>query len=267
MQRLVQENIRRVIIAVEDPFPQVSGRGITMLREAGIEVIVGCCSDEARWMCRRFLHVQEAGRPYIILKWAQSAGGYIAPADGSRYQLSNHFSQTLVHKWRTEESAILVGYNTALADNPRLTSRAWSGRQSLRLVLDRKLQLPASHHVFDGSAPTWIVNESDERGGRTCHIRLRFDESLLPSLLQRLKDANITSLIVEGGAKLLHSFVRSALWDEARVFHTPKIVGDGIAAPLLIGAHLDLTTSVGDDELCLYQQAGSSFPYPSGAIL
>jgi diaminohydroxyphosphoribosylaminopyrimidine deaminase/5-amino-6-(5-phosphoribosylamino)uracil reductase len=102
-RRLVQEGIPRVVIAVADPFPEVNGKGTTILREAGIEVEVGCCHDEARRMCRRFLSVHECGRPYIILKWAQSADGYFAPADGSRYQLSNTFSQALVHKWRTEE--------------------------------------------------------------------------------------------------------------------------------------------------------------------
>jgi diaminohydroxyphosphoribosylaminopyrimidine deaminase/5-amino-6-(5-phosphoribosylamino)uracil reductase len=266
-RRLVAEGIQRVVIAVEDPFPQVSGKGIAILRDAGIEVETGVCREEARWMCRRFLQVQEGGRPYVILKWAQSADGYLAPADGSRYQLSNQFSQTLVHKWRTEESAILVGYNTALADDPQLTARAWNGPQPLRVALDRNLWLPLSHFLLDETTPTWIVNEHEERDGITRRLRLPFDDQLLPALLRRLADAGKNSLFVEGGAKLLASFVAAGLWDEARVFATPVQLGEGISAPSLKAGKPVLSTVVGDDMLHIFQPGDSRCTYIPGQIL
>ena len=265
--RLVQESIPRVVIAQEDPFPEVSGRGTAILREAGIEVRNGCCRDEARWMCKRFLQAQEGGRPYIILKWAQSADGFFAPAGGSRFQLSNSFSQTLVHKWRTEESAIMVGYNTAIADNPQLTARRWDGPQPLRLVLDKDLRIPATQHLLDGSTPTWIINSREEGEGVTKRVRLPFDANLLPALLQQLMRAQKTSLFVEGGAGLLNSFIAAGLWDEARVFIAPAVLGAGIPAPLLPGGDALFSTSVGDDILNVCQRAGSRLPYTPGAIL
>lgn len=265
--KLVQEGIRRVVVAIEDPFPAVSGKGIAVMRCAGIDVSVGCCADEARWMNRRFLQIQAVSRPYIILKWARSVDGYIAPADSSRQQLSNHFSQALNHKWRTEESAILVGYNTALADNPRLTSRAWSGPQPLRIFLDRTLKLPSSHHLLDGSVPTWVVNEREEGIGAVQRIRILFNESMLTVLMQRLIANNKTSLIVEGGAKLLNNFIAAGWWDEARVFQTPIMLGAGIVAPGIINAKMAYKTAAGNDVLCLYQPANSAFVYPIGTAL
>lgn len=266
--RLVHEQVRKVVIAVNDPFPQVSGKGIALLREAGIEVEIGVCNAEARWMCRRFLSVQEQGRPYIILKWAQSADGFLAPSDRSRFQLSNHFSQTIVHKWRTEEAAIMVGYNTALADNPQLTARRWQGKQPLRIVLDRKLSLPGTHYLLDGSTETWVINESKDGGATGCTtcMSIPFDEHLLSTLLERLVAANKNSLFVEGGAHLLGSFIDAGLWDEARVFATPKLLQSGVPSPLLAGANLSFSAMAGDDVLQLFQPANSNYSYPAGAI-
>ncbi len=266
--RLVKEGIRRVVIAVEDPFLQVSGKGIAILKDAGIEVSTGICRPEARWMCRRFLTVQERNRPYIILKWAQSADGYFAPADGSRQQLSNTFSQTLVHKWRTEESAIMVGYNTALADNPQLTARSWPGKQPLRIVLDRQLGLPITHYLLEDSTETWIINEREEQiNDLTSRIQIPFNQNLLPTLLDRLKAANKTSLFVEGGARLLQSFIDAGLWDEARVFTAPVTLRDGIAVPHLTNAKHLFITPVGNDTLDLYQPVTTSSSYQTGTIL
>jgi diaminohydroxyphosphoribosylaminopyrimidine deaminase/5-amino-6-(5-phosphoribosylamino)uracil reductase len=264
--RLVQEGIPCVVIAARDPFPQVSGKGIAVLKAAGVHVETGVCEPEARWLCRRFLAAEELHRPYIILKWAASADGFFAPADGSRLQLSNHFSQVLVHRWRAEESAILVGYRTALADNPQLNVRAWQGPQPLRLVLDMHLSLPQTHHLLDGSAPTWIINEEKSRTeGPTSFLKVAFDEMLLPSLLQRLLEAGKTSLFVEGGAALMQRFIDEGLWDEARVFITPKSLGNGLRAPLLKRAHCISKVPVSDDELYLFQPAGTNVPFVSGA--
>jgi len=265
--RLVQEGIPRVVIACEDPFPQVSGRGTAILREAGITVEVGCCREEAQWMCRRFLHAQKTGRPYIILKWAQSIDGYIAPADGSRRQLSNHYSQTLVHRWRTEESAIMVASNTAMADNPQLTARLWKGNQPLRIVLDKKLRIPTTHQLLDDSTATWVVNDRQDRDGITRHLRLPFNEELLPALMKELIAAQKTSLLVEGGAQLLNSFIAAGLWDEARIFTAEVALQDGIPAPLLTGSERILETAVGSNILQVFQPLDSRFRYVSGAIL
>lgn len=264
--RLVAEGIPRVVVGASDPFPQVSGRGISIIREAGISVTEACCIAEARWLCRRFLQVQERHRPYVILKWAQSADGYFAPSDGRRYQLSNTYSQTLVHQWRTQESAMLIGYNTALTDNPQLTSRAWAGPQPLRIALDRRRQLPRTHHLFDGATPTWIV--CDARGeDDPAYLQLPFDNQLLPQLLKRIADIGKNSVIVEGGAQLLNSFIEAGLWDEARVFETPVRLGQGIAAPLLTNATEAFTTAVESDRLSVYLPAGTPYAYPPGAVL
>lgn len=265
--RLVTEKIPRVVIAVEDPFPAVSGKGIAILKAAGIDVVTGICEAEARWMCRRFLAVQELRRPYVVLKWAQSGDGFFAPADGSRHQLSNHFSQTLVHRWRTEEAAIMVGYRTAMADNPRLDARAWQGPQPLRIALDRQLSLPKTNHLLDGSLPTWILNEQkDAAEGKLQFMRLPFDEDLLPALLQRLLDAGKNSLLVEGGTALLQSFIEQRLWDEARIFLTPTALGDGLPAPRLKAAIRKWRTPIGDDELQLFQPGDALVPYVAGGI-
>lgn len=267
-QRIVAEGIPRVVVAVQDPFPEVSGKGIAILEAAGIEVKTGICGQEARWMCRRFLAAQELRRPYVVLKWAESAEGFFAPADGSRHQLSNHFSQTLVHRWRAEESAIMVGHRTALADNPRLTARAWQGPQPLRIALDRQLSLPQTHHLLDGSTETWIINEHhNATKGLTVFAQLPFDENLLPALLQRLLAAGRNSLFVEGGAALLQSFINEKLWDEARVFRTSQILGNGLRAPVLTETFRALQVPVADDELHLYQPAGTNMPYAKGALL
>ena len=218
-------------------------------------------------MCRRFLQVQEGGRPYIVLKWAQSADGFIAPADGSRQQLSNAFSQTLVHRWRTEESAIMVGFRTALADNPQLSARLWVGPQPLRIALDRDLQLPPTHHLLDCSMPTWLINAREDAAGISQRVRLPFDERLLPQLLERLMEAGMNSLFIEGGPALLQSFIDAGLWDEARVFTAPLSLGNGIAAPRLLDASALWHTGVGNDTLHFYRRLDGLFSYPAGAVL
>jgi diaminohydroxyphosphoribosylaminopyrimidine deaminase/5-amino-6-(5-phosphoribosylamino)uracil reductase len=266
--RLVREGIRKVVIAAEDPFPDVNGRGISILEDAGIEVMTGVCREEARWLARVFMTRHEEGRPYIILKWAESADGFFGPVDGSRRQLSSPQSQALVHRWRSQHPAILVGFNTALADNPQLNTRAWSGPDPLRIVLDRRLELPDTQHIFDGRQETWIVNElRDETIGNLRYLQHGFDESLLPELLEHLMAAGKTSLFVEGGAKLLNSFIAARLWDEARVFRTPLSLGDGVDAPKLRGGALAATFPLGNDRLELFMHAGSRLPYVAGAEL
>ena len=266
--RLVQERVKEVIIANTDPFEKVSGNGISILKEAGAIVQTGLLENEGLWLNRRFFCFHRQRRPYIILKWAQSAEGFIAPADRSRMQLSNHFSSMLTHRWRTEEAAILVGYNTALNDNPQLTARQWPGPQPLRIVIDRQCRLPHTLHLFNQEVPTWIINsEKDKTEGNLHYIRLPFDHTLLPALLERLHAASKLSLIVEGGAALLESFVREGLWDEARIFKTPVSIKTGIHAPILTESHLNTEITLACDRLQVYTRTSGQYPYVPGMEL
>lgn len=261
--RLVQEGIKKVVICNTDPFAQVDGKGITILKESGAEVITGVQADAGRWLNRRFFCMHQQQRPYIILKWAQTTDGFIAPADGSRLQISNPQSSQLVHKWRTQEDAIMVGYNTAVNDNPQLTARLWQGKNPLRIVLDKNLQLPSSLKLFDTEAETWVLNSKQENTqGNVHHIQLDFSASIIPQVLQRLHKDNKQSLIVEGGAVLLQSFIDAGLWDEARVFTADKKLEQGIAAPALSNAVE--TIEVGTDRLQLFVNPASKYPYVKG---
>ncbi len=268
--RIVEEDIRRVVVSVDDPYPQVGGRGYEILERAGVQVLRGVLRVDGRWLARRFLSLHEQGRPYIILKWAQSADGFIAPPHGHRVMLSSAVSQRLVHKWRTEEDAILVGYRTALLDNPRLTARLWEGPQPLRVFLDRDGSLPRTHNLFDGEVPTWCVmkNSAPELPHSVRAIQADAGEEILPNLLAELKAANISSIIVEGGGATLHTFMQAGLWDEARIFQTPVTLGSGVAAPQLqdVGSATRLAVD-GDDFLSLFTRSGSPYSYPAGSLI
>jgi len=266
--RLVFEKIKKVVIANTDPFEKVSGKGIGILKQAGIEVTTGILEKEGLWLNRRFFCFHNRKRPYIILKWAQTKDGFIAPADKGRFQVTGQGSRQLLHKWRTEEAAIMVGANTALNDNPHLTARFWPGKQPLRIALDRNLQLPHTHNLFDGAAATWIINErQDILDGNVHSVQLPFDDTLLPELLNRLYEARILSLIVEGGAALLDTFISHSLWDEARIFTGTPFLQGGIAAPVLKdGAHA-FTSYVEQDLLDIFVNKTSAFPYPPGMEL
>ena len=219
-------------------------------------------------MNRRFFCFHKYRRPYIILKWAQTKEGYIAPANRNRLQITGPESQHLLHKWRTEEAAVMVGYNTALHDDPQLTARMYKGKQPLRIALDRNLQLSASHHLFDNEAATWIINEKDDLlEGNVHKVQLSFDDTLLPMLMKRLHEAKILSLIVEGGAMLLNSFIQQGLWDEARVFTGTTSITNGISAPVLVNETSAFSQASGNDHLVVSVNKNSAFPYITGMEL
>jgi diaminohydroxyphosphoribosylaminopyrimidine deaminase/5-amino-6-(5-phosphoribosylamino)uracil reductase len=265
---LVNESIKKVVICNEDPFEQVRGRGIGILEDHGVKVTKGILAAEGAWLNRRFFCFHRRRRPYIILKWAQTDQGFFAPTDGTRLQISSRHSQQLVHQWRTEEQAILVGYRTALSDDPRLTARLAEGNQPLRIVLDRDLQLPQSLKVFQNDAPTWIVNDIEEAAqAHLSRIKLPFNDRLLPDLLGRLHQAGRLSLIVEGGAHTLQQFIDQDLWDEARVFVARAELADGIRAPQLTRADQVLSTAIGTDVLNVYCNARTDYPYVPGLAL
>lgn len=264
-ERLVKERVKEVIVCNPDPFEKVGGRGMQILHDNNIITTTGILNKEGRWLNRRFFCVQENKRPYIILKWAQSANGKFAPYGNRRYQISNAFSSSIVHKWRTEEDAIMVGTNTALADDPQLTSRLWEGKNPLRIVIDRSLILPTNLKLFNRETDTWVVNDvKEEEGNNLQYIHLDFDEYLLDNLLQRLYDAKVQSLIVEGGAKLLNTFIDKGLWDEARVITGNKVIEHGIAAPVLTNATTAFETELEEDALQVYVNSDSKYPYAEG---
>jgi len=266
--RLVEEKVKKVIIANTDPFEKVKGRGVAILIAGGIEVETGLLEKEGLWVNRRFFCSQEQKRPYIILKWAKTREGFIAPSDRSRFQITGTAASELLHKWRTEEAAIMVGTTTALNDNPELTARFWPGKQPLRIVPDRFLQLPVTSNLFNKDANTWILNEKKEAGnGGLNFIKSAFDESFLPGLMARLYEARKLSLIVEGGARLLESFISMGLWDEARIFTGAASIPDGLPAPLLKGGHHEYSMQIGDDQLDLFVNKNSKYAYSPGLDL
>ena len=235
---VLRYGFRRVVISCVDPNPLVGGKSVSKLRAAGVEVVVGVCEAEGRALAAHFFCFQEKKRPYILLKWAQSQDGYMGK-QGEQVWLTNAVSRRLVHRWRSEYAAVLVGTTTAEVDNPALTNRLWSGSSPLRIILDRDLHFlkqPEKYAFLDGSARTWLVCEVAIEGENLTNaelIRIPFDDNLLPNLLEKLYRENINSLIVEGGAKLLGSFITSGLCDEASIFTTSALLGEGVLAPRL----------------------------------
>jgi diaminohydroxyphosphoribosylaminopyrimidine deaminase/5-amino-6-(5-phosphoribosylamino)uracil reductase len=243
---IIKNKIAKVVIGSRDSFETAAGKGIERLKSAGIEVLVGILEHECLELNKRFFVFHKKMRPYIILKWAQSSDGKIAllnPSDratldhacAERLLISNEFTNRLVHKWRTEEAAIMVGTNTALLDNPALTARLWPGNNPVRLVVDLDLKLPSTLKLFDGAVKTIIFNQhKQETGERLSFYKIEKDEKFIPQFLNALHKLQLQSVIIEGGAKLLQSFVDENIWDEARVItNTDMKIGEGVNAPIL----------------------------------
>lgn len=248
---LVEKKVRRVVIAATDSNPLVGGKGIEILRNAGIEVQTGVLEKAARWQNRRFFTQIEKKRPYIILKWAQTQDGFVARNDFSSKWISNSQSRQLVHKWRAEEDAILVGKNTAFYDNPTLNVRDWVGKNPLRLVIDRQLILPKELKLFDQAVPTICFNQKlNEIKANLEYKKLPF-QSIVPEILADLQDRKIQSLIVEGGPFVLNQFLDAELWDEARVFISQNKFVEGIKAPSLNDSP-DEQFTIESDQLAIY---------------
>lgn len=236
---IVSHGIKKVVIGAVDSNKQVGGKGIKRLRENGVELVVSVLEDEARELNKRFFTFHEKKRPYVILKWAQSKDGYIFPdlkdaQKGQPFWISNNYSLQRVHQWRSEEASILVGKNTVQQDNPNLNVRDFSGNSIIRIAIDRKLELSESLNFFDGSSDTIIYNElKDETIGQLSLVRLDFSQDLITQILKDLYKKDVQSLIVEGGAYTLNSFIVANLWDEARVFNGEQYFKNGLKAPVL----------------------------------
>jgi diaminohydroxyphosphoribosylaminopyrimidine deaminase/5-amino-6-(5-phosphoribosylamino)uracil reductase len=228
---LIAMNVEKVVIAIRDPNPQVAGQGIERLKAAGIDVLENVLEEEARAMNIRFFTSMEKKRPFILLKWAQTKDGFIAREDYSSKWISSDASRALVHKWRSEESSILIGPDTALYDNPSLTVREWKGKDPVRIVLDRFGRLPGSLNVFTDGGSTWYYSTLPDKKKRTGrHIQLP-EENFLHSVMDDLYQNGIQSVMVEGGATILKNLIDANLWDEARIFVSDKTFVKGIKAP------------------------------------
>ncbi|SDC32773.1 diaminohydroxyphosphoribosylaminopyrimidine deaminase [Williamwhitmania taraxaci] len=246
---IVAMGIPRVVVAVRDPFPEVSGQGIARLLEAGIEVIEGVLSERAMEVNRRFFTFQLKKRPYIILKWAQSLDGYVdierLPGDDQKpIWITNELARAVVHRWRSEEQSIMVGTRTVELDNPRLSVRDWRGKSPIRVVIDRTLRLPADANVYDEVSQTLIMmgNNSGSASRRQLFLNrpniemvtIDFSRDIEPQIMEVLYQRSVQSIIIEGGPQILESFISRNLWDEARVFIGRKLFNSGVRAPVLL---------------------------------
>lgn len=237
---IIEHKVPHVVVGSGDPFAKVAGKGIEKMQKAGIKVEVGILEEECLELNRRFFTFHEKKRPFIILKWAQSLDGFLdtdrSKADfGQPTWISNELSRRLVHRQRTEEAAILIGTNTAIKDNPSLTVREWSGKQPVRLVLDRQGRLPDELNLKDGAVRTVVfTNQERENSNNLEFVKLDFNSSIPTQILNWLYQNELQSVIVEGGQKLLQDFIDQGLWDEAYVYTGQVNFGAGVSAPKLL---------------------------------
>lgn len=248
---LVKHRVKEVKIANVDSNPLVAGKGVKRLKTNGIKVTTGILEMEGRELNKRFFTFIEKKRPYIILKWAQTTDGFIARKDYDSKWISGPQSRKLVHKWRAEEASIMVATHTAKYDNPKLNARDWEGENPVRIVIDKKLELPDSLNLFDGSIPTLCYNtKKNEVGSGVEWIKIQ-KENLIEQLLDDLYKRGIQSVFVEGGAALHKSLINARLWDEARVFVSDTIFGGGIDAARVSLPHQQ--ELIGKDKLLVYR--------------
>ena len=232
---IVRKGLKRVVIATLDPNPKVAGRGVKILQDAGIEVTVGVMEKEARWLNRRFMTVQEKHRPYVILKWAETEDGIIDVCREEKgsgpIKISNSVTKTLNHQVRVEEDAIMVATKTALLDDPHLTVTKWTGRNPVRVLLDRSLRVPADYRIFDEAARTIVfcsqqstVNSQRLVGDNVEFVGIDFEGDVVRAVMDELYKRGVMSIIIEGGAQWLQTVIDSGLWDEARVERGPHSI-------------------------------------------
>tara|TARA_R110001592_G_scaffold178278_1_gene418997 strand:- start:23924 stop:24976 length:1053 start_codon:yes stop_codon:yes gene_type:complete len=265
---IVKNQIKNVVIGCVDSNSLVAGKGIERLRNAGIHVVVGVLENECKEHHKRFFTVQNKKRPFIILKWAETNNGFIAPLNKESNHpiwISNQYSQQLVHKWRAEEHAILVGTNTVIADNTKLNVRNWSGNNPIRIVLDRSLRIPNSAHVFDGSVKTICFTEiriesQEERDVISSEVeksqlifeQINFSKNIAQQVCEVLQKYQIQSVIIEGGTQTLQTFIDANLWDEARIFIGENEFEKGVKSPEIKGKLIE-EININNDVLKMYR--------------
>ncbi len=241
---IIKNKISNVIIGCLDDNEKVAGKGVAKLKESGCNVIVGILEKECQDHHKRFFTFHNKKRPYIILKWAETMDGFIAPetkAEATPVWITNELSRQLVHKWRTEEQAILVGSNTVLKDNPTLTARDWTGENPVRIVLDPDMILSKNLNLFNNEAKTIVISRKE----------IDYSKDVAKEISDFLFEENINSIIIEGGAQTLQTFIDSGLWDEARVFVGQKEFKKGIKAPCFSGKLLS-EQKISSDSLKIY---------------
>lgn len=253
-QLIIDHRIPKVVIACRDPFAAVNGRGIEQLQKAGIEVITGILEAAAIELNRRFFCFHEQKRPYVILKWAQTADGYIASNTAERLLITHEQTNLLVHQWRSEEAAILIGTETALKDNPSLTNRYWHGKSPLRMVIDKQLRLPENLTIFTDGNPLIVFNEEKTvTNGAVQFVQMNRASSFIDELFVYCYTHAIQSILVEGGARLLKSFLNENKWNETRVLtNTTLQIGAGLAAPVIQESFLHHSFQSATDQIDYY---------------
>jgi diaminohydroxyphosphoribosylaminopyrimidine deaminase / 5-amino-6-(5-phosphoribosylamino)uracil reductase len=242
---IIQNKIPNVVIGTIDPFAKVAGNGIKKLMESGTDVTVGVLENECKELNRRFFTFHEKNRPYIILKWAETADGFLSPGVKNEQKpvwITNQYSRQLVHKWRSEEQAILVGTQTVIDDNPRLDVRNWTGNNPVRIVLDKNNRISKESHIFGSSIKTLIIDNQI----------IDFSENVIQQIISYLYEENLQSVIIEGGRQTLQTFIDAGLWDEARVFIGEEEFFSGTKAPVITG-NIVTKNKIESDELLIYK--------------
>jgi len=236
---IIDSRIPHIVVGSLDPNPLVAGKGIAKLRAVGCHVTEHILEADCDRLNIRYMTFHRKHRPYVILKWAQTVDGFIDVARdrnmlGRPTWITGWYEQTLVHKWRSEEQAVMVGTNTALADNPLLNNRRWHGCQPLRVTLDRNLRLPALLNLFDGTLPTLVFTEKQQPDKTNInYVTIPFDAQLPQRILDELFRRKIISVLIEGGRELLQTFIDAGFWDEARIFTGTTMFGNGVKAPFI----------------------------------
>jgi diaminohydroxyphosphoribosylaminopyrimidine deaminase/5-amino-6-(5-phosphoribosylamino)uracil reductase len=262
---ILNYKIPKVFIGTPDPNPLVAGKGIQVLRNNGVDITAGISEHSCIELNKRFFIHHIHNRPFVILKWAQTTDGFIDVIRKSGQPvgpnwISNEFSRVLVHKWRSEEQAIMTGTNTVKYDDPMLNTREWHGNNPLRIILDRNLDLKKDYKIFKSEIKTLIFNEKKSYQEKNFeYIRLEFNEKLLHEIMHVLFIRDIQSVIVEGGKMLIESFINANLWDEARIFTGMKEFRQGIRAPV-IQSTVDFTETIQDDQLTVYRNDNDYMP-------
>lgn len=269
---IIQKKIPKVVVGCRDPFQEVDGKGIEKLQAAGVEVELGILETECKEINKRFFLFHTSHRPYVTLKWAQTADGKIAAEDYSRVLISNPYTNRIVHKWRSEEAAIAVGTNTALFDDPELSTRHWPGKNPVRVVVDMHLRLPSSLKLFNSEIPTVVFNlhrhtlpfekisTQQLREIGVGYYQVTEDVRLVDQMLNGLYRVGIQSLLVEGGTQLLQSFIDAGVWNETRIICNEGLeIGSGLPAPVLKRAVLQKKESIFGDVIRYYKPLPASF--------
>lgn len=254
---IISHNIKTVVVGCRDPFVEVNGKGIEKLQRASITVIVGVLEADCIQLNKRFFCFHQEKRPYIILKWAESANHCIAGEHKEQVSISAPITNRLVHRWRTEEAAIAVGTATALLDNPALTARLWPGHQPLRVLLDKQLVVPESHRLFSPAAPTVVFNQlRSGNEGPISYVKINDQENVIVQILRNLYALQVQSVLIEGGTKFIQSFIQAKAWDETRVItNTDMVITGGYAAPVLDSGRIFHSEQLGADLIQYFNPA------------